>query len=196
MNRKGIQRNIGEVLPPGTEEGQKLRALLHPRLVHGGAESRGKRKTKRPFVLQAPIHLTLSSDRARGTWALSHRKNSSKVTSMIYVYAARFKIRIHRAAVNGRQIHLLVKASDRKNLADFLRVLAGRVAILITGARKHQKRVGKFWRDLCWSKLINWGTEFFGVRKLISEIRAIKTREDLVQESFSPRFSKLKEGIP
>jgi hypothetical protein len=115
---------------------------------------------------------------------------------MVYVYAARFKIRIYRAAVSGRQIHLLVKASDRKNLADFLRVLAGRVAILITGARKHQKRVGKFWRDLCWSKLINWGAEFFGVRKLISEIQATKIGENLIQESFPPRFSKLTEGIP
>ncbi len=170
MSQKGIQKNIGEMLPPGTEASKILREQLHPRLSHGGKESRGKRKTKRPFVLQAPIHLVLASDRAKGVWALSHRKNVAKVSSMIYVYGARFKIRIYRASIEGGEIHLLVKVFDRKNLADFLRVLAGRVAILITGARKHQKKVGKFWRDLCWSKLINWGAEFFGVRSFIAGI--------------------------
>ncbi len=93
------------------------------------------------------------------------------MTSLIYTYAARFKIRIYRASVAGGRIELLAKAHERKNLADFLRVLAGRVAILITGARKNRKKTGKFWEDLCWSKLVNWGGEFFRVRQRIASLQ-------------------------
>ncbi|MBU6153443.1 MAG: transposase [Bdellovibrionales bacterium] len=198
MTGTGIQRNIADILPPGTPEQRRIKDMFHPRRSHGGAESRGKRKTKRPFETHAPIHLCLSSDRARGLWSLGHRSNRARVSSRIYVYAERYKIRVYRANVEGGKIHLLIKAQDRKNLADFLRVLAGRVAIMITGAKKHEKRVGKFWKDLCWSKLINWGSEFYGVRSLIAGLdKQTKIRPDPKDEFLaSPRLLSLEDGIP
>jgi len=108
--------------------------------------------------------LVLKSTRARGAWSMRHRSHRSKITSMVYVYARRFKIEVYRATNVGNHLHLLVKAKDRKNLADYLRVLAGRVAVTVTGARKGVKRIGKFWDSLYFSRLVNWGRDFYRVR--------------------------------
>ena len=86
---------------------------------------------------------------------------------MIYVYAARFKVHVYRAANVGDHLHLLVKSSDRKALADYLRVLAGRIAVTVSGAQKGVKRIGKFWDHLCWSRLVKWGREFHVVQRYV-----------------------------
>ena len=176
MARAIKQLKFTEVLPIGSAERTQLRAMLEPRLSHGGEPSIHKRKTARPFAPKAPVHLVLRSARAKGVWSLLHRKNKAKITSMIYVYADRFKVHVYRAANVGNHIHLLVKAEDRKNLADFLRVLAGRIAVIVTGAQKagyfkgvfHKgKKIGKFWDYLYWSRLVNWGADFYQVRKYV-----------------------------
>ena len=176
MERVIKQLKFTETLPIGSAERTKLRAILEPRLSHGGEPSIKKRKTARPFAPKAPVHLVLRSKRARGTWSLLHRRNKSKITSMIYVYAARFKVHVYRTANRGGHLHLIVKAEDRKNLADFLRVLAGRIAVTVTGAQKSGylngkfyagKKIGKFWDFLYWSRLVNWGQDFYNVRKYV-----------------------------
>jgi hypothetical protein len=73
-------------------------------------------------------------------------------------------VRVFLARVRKNGIELLVKAHDRKDLADFFRVLAGRVAIGVTGAKKGVRKIGKFWNELCFSKLLNWGAEFHALR--------------------------------
>lgn len=158
------QASLYTQLPIGSRERARLKDRLAPRTVHGGADAKGKRKTERPFNTAAPLHLVLKSTRARGEWSMLKRRHRSKVTSMIYIYAKRFKIHVYRATNVGNHLHLLVKAKDRKSLADYLRVLAGRVAVTVTGARKGVKRIGRFWDHLCWSRLVNWGRDFFHVR--------------------------------
>ncbi len=158
---------LKENLPPGSEEGAKWTALLHPRLTHGGPASRGKRKAARPYFSNVPQVFLLNSKRARGRWDLAHRRHRSRITSQIYVYAKRFRVRVFRASVAKGQIRVLVKASTRKDLADFFRVLAGRTAVFITGARKGAKRIGRFWDELCFSKMIPWGREFHRIQALI-----------------------------
>ena len=161
------QFSFYETLPVGSKQKQKLKEQLIPRSRHGGVERVKKRKIARPFVAQAPLHLVLKSKRAKSQWSLRNRKHQSKITSMIYVYAKRFKVRVYQAANSGNHLHLLVKADDRKQLADFLRVLAGRIAVTVTGAKRGIKKIGKFWDYLTWSRLVNWGPDFFRVRKYI-----------------------------
>ncbi len=165
------QHQLHETLPVGTPERATLRSQIAPRLTHGGPPSVGRRKTTRPWNPQAPVHLVLTSHRAKGAWSLLHRKNRAKIQVLIYRYAERFNVRIYRASNVGNQLQLLVKASDRKQLADYLRVLAGRVAVMVSGAKKGIKRIGKFWQHLTYSRLVNWGKDFFGVRKLLEEIQ-------------------------
>jgi REP element-mobilizing transposase RayT len=164
----GKQLSLKEQAPLGSKERAQLNATFTPRTSHGGNRSKGKRKTSRPFFAKTPLHLVLKSDRAKGEWSLLHRKHKSKITSMIYVYAKRFKVRVINSANVGNHLHLLVKAEEKKNLADFLRVLAGRIAVTVTGARKYVKRIGKFWSNLYWSRLINWGRDFFHTHQYIT----------------------------
>ena len=183
----GRQLNLTESLPIGSKVRSKVKERLTPRVKHGGIESKGKRKTTRPFFAKAPMHIVLYSERAKGSWSMLHRKHKSAVTSMIYVYAERFKVRVYRAANVGNHIHLLVKADEKKQLSDFLRVLAGRVAITVSGARKGIKRIGKFWDSLCWSRLVNWGKDFYHVQSyvLANELETIskKHREMILTAS-------------
>ncbi len=159
------QGKLSESLPLGSKERGQTRRAFEGSSAHGGRESVGKRKKTRPYSPKSSIHLVLKSKRARGKWSLRHRKNHSKVTAMIYVYAARFKVHVYRAANTGDQLQLLVKSSDRKALADYLRVLAGRIAVTVSGAQKGIKRIGKFWDHLCWSRLVKWGREFYHVQR-------------------------------
>ena len=163
---KSKQLTLEQPLPIGPVRRQ-IKEKITPRLVHGGKRSVGKRKTIRPFSPQAPQHLVLSSARAKGKWSLLHHAHRSKIQSMIYRYAERFKVRVYQSKNTGNEIHLLVRATEKKQLSDFLRVLAGRVAISVTGAKKHVKRIGKFWDFLCWSRLVNWGQDFYQTRTQI-----------------------------
>jgi len=178
---------LHQTLPVGSKARAKMRESLQPRTRHGGHESIGRRKTPRPFAPKTPTHIVLKSKRAKGRWSLTHRKNHAKITSMIYVYAHRFKVHVYRAAVVGNHIHLLVKAEERKPLADFLRVLAGRVAVTVSGARRGVKRIGKFWDYLCWSRLVNWGRDFYHTRKYVTanEVEGThgKTARELIRRS-------------
>ena len=161
------QGKLSESLPLGSKERSKSKHDFEAPTAHGGRESAGKRKTTRPFSPKSSVHIVLKSKRARGTWSLRHRKNHAKITAMIYVYAARFKVHVYRAANVGDHLHLLVKSSDRKALADYLRVLAGRIAVTVSGAQKGVKRIGKFWDHLCWSRLVKWGREFHVVQRYV-----------------------------
>ena len=161
------QGKLSESLLIGSKERSRLKKNLEGKTAHGGEDSVGKRKDTRPFSPKSATHLILKSKRARGIWSLRHRKNHAKITAMIYVYAARFKVHVYRAANSGNTLQLLVKANNRKALADFLRVLAGRIAVTVSGAKKGIKRIGKFWNHLCWSRLIRWGREFHTVQRMV-----------------------------
>ena len=173
------QSSLHETLPIGSKERSQLKAKILPRTIHGGKEAIGKRKTVRPFNPKAPEHIVLKSSRAKGAWSLLHRKNKAKIISMVYVYADRFKVKVYRVANVGNHLHLLVRAEEKKNLQDYLRVLAGRIAVVVTGARKYvkaldahplakkQKGTRKFWDSLCWSRLVNWGKDFFNVSRYV-----------------------------
>ena len=161
------QRKLSESLPLGSKERSKSNHDFDASTAHGGDDSVGKRKTTRPFSPKSSVHIVLRSKRAKGIWSLRHRKNHAKITAMIYVYAARFKVQVYRSSNLGSHIQLLVKSSDRKVLADYLRVLAGRIAVTVSGAQKGVKRIGKFWDHLCWSRLVKWGREFYTVQRSV-----------------------------
>lgn len=167
MSKPAKQTVLHHQLPVGSKARAKLSSTLTPRTRHGGRQSLKKRKTIRPFATNVPIHLVLKSKRAKGIWSLLHRRNKGRIRVGIYTYAERFKIHVYRSAIVHNHVHLLVKAHDRKNLADFLRVFAGRTAVIVTGAYKGVKKIGKFWDYLTWSRLVNYGADFYNVRKYV-----------------------------
>jgi REP element-mobilizing transposase RayT len=138
-------------------------SILAPylRLEHGGDIRKGKRKLARPFDPKRPLHLVMRSTRAKGPWSLL--KSQKVVKSLVYGIARRYEVRIYQFANSGNHLHFLVRAKKKRNFQNFLRVLAGKIAQGITGAKKGHA-IGKFWDSLTYSRLLSWGREFLNVR--------------------------------
>jgi hypothetical protein len=167
MGSQKIQQDWRDPLPPASPGRRQWAKLLDPALSHGGPAGRGKRKVQRPFFPGAPQVVLLSSRRARGAWNLAHRRHRSRITAQAYTYAKRFRVRILTLRILAGQVQILVRAKERKDLADFFRVFAGRVAITVTGAKRNVLRTGKFWDELCFTRILNWGSEFHTFRSLL-----------------------------
>jgi REP element-mobilizing transposase RayT len=134
------------------------------RTEHGGAVRRGSRKLERPVSVRRPMHVVLSSHRARGPWSL--RKHAPAVQGALRAMAQRFGIRIYDFANVGSHLHLLVRARRRESFQAFLRSFAGIVARRVTGARRGRP-CGRFFNGIAWSRVVAWGRDYLGVRHYV-----------------------------
>jgi len=134
------------------------------RTEHGGVVGVGRRKLERPVSTRRPMHLVLSSDRAKGAWSL--RRHDRAVRETLRTVARRFGIRVYDFANVGSHLHLLVRARRRAQFQGFLRSFAGIVARRVTGARRGHP-AGAFFNGLAWSRIVSWGRDYFGVRHYI-----------------------------
>jgi REP element-mobilizing transposase RayT len=136
------------------------------RTEHGGDIRRGRRKLERPVSTRRPMHLTLHSKRASGTWSmLRHRRG---VHEALRACARRTGVRVYDFANVGSHLHLLVRARRRGAFQAFLRSFSGIVARIVTGARRGLPlRGGHFWSALAWSRIVTWGREYWTVRHYI-----------------------------
>ena len=134
------------------------------RLAHGGAVRAGRRKLERPVSTRRPMHVVLSSDRARGPWSL--RRHQVAIRETLRQMARRFGIRVYDFANVGSHLHLLVRARHRHAFQAFLRSFAGIVARRVTGARRGHP-AGAFFKALAWSRVVAWGRDYLGVRHYI-----------------------------
>src|SRR5882672_12468759 len=96
------------------------------RTEHGGSVGRGRRKLERPVSVRRPMHVVLTSQRARGAWSL--RKHERVVRDALRAMARRFGVRVYDYANVGTHLHLLVRARRRETFQAFLRSFAGIVA--------------------------------------------------------------------
>src|SRR5690606_1064530 len=107
----------------------------------------GKRKLERPLDPKRPLHVTLKSTRARGPWSLLNPRHRYCIEDRLHATARKHKLKIYRFQNVGNHLHLLVKAPTRAAFQAFLREFAGRIAMLVTRARKGHP-VGRFWDAL------------------------------------------------
>jgi len=134
------------------------------RTEHGGDVGRGRRKLERPVSTRRPMHLVLTSRRARGPWSL--RKHDRVVRDVLRSMARRFDIRIYDFANVGSHLHLVVRARRRDAFQGFLRSFAGVVARRVTGARRGCPS-GPFFSGLTWSRVVSWGRDYLGLRHYV-----------------------------
>ena len=127
---------------------------------HGGDLHKGRRKLRRPFSPDAPIHVVLKSHRARGPWSLLHRRNRSRVETLIHEQAKRAGVKIYRHANVGSHIHLLIRAHSPQAFRKFMRVLPALIARHVMQAKKGLTPQGRYWDLIPYSRLIQWGREY------------------------------------
>jgi REP element-mobilizing transposase RayT len=143
--------------------GQQMHRELR-RLEHGGDVGRGRRKLERPVSTRRPMHVVLSSHRADGPWSL--RRHDRTVRQTLRDMARRFDVRVYDFANVGSHLHLLVRARRRDAFQNFLRSLAGILARRITGARRGRP-TGPFFNSLAWTRVVQWGRDYVGVRHYV-----------------------------
>jgi REP element-mobilizing transposase RayT len=111
-----------------------------------------------------PMHLVLTSHRARGPWSL--RKHDRTVREVLRRMARRFEVRIYDFANVGSHLHLVLRARRREAFQGFLRSFAGIVARRVTGARR-ARPIGPFFDGLAWSRVVSWGRDYWGLRHYV-----------------------------
>ncbi len=133
----------------------------------GGKLARGKRKVRRPIVTKRPMHLILKSSFAVGKYSLLQKQNAFFVSALVARLAARFGIRIYEFSNNGNHLHLLVQCRDRNGFRNFNRTLSALIARFVTGARKGKALVSKFWDAIPFTRVVEWGRDFFFAKNYV-----------------------------
>jgi REP element-mobilizing transposase RayT len=134
------------------------------RSEHGGTVRRGRRKLARPVSTRGPMHVVLSSERARGPWSM--RRHERAVKEALRAMARRHGVRVYEFANVGTHLHLLLRARRVDAFQAFLRSFAGLVARRVTGARRGRPS-GPFFTGLAWSRVVAWGRDYLGVRRYV-----------------------------
>ena len=160
-----------------------LAPQFKPRLEHGGAIRRGRRKLARPMDPKRPLHIVMRALQARGPRSMLTRANSQKVDALVHRYARQFQVRIFNYSNVGNHLHLLVQGKHRRQLQAFLRVLPGQLAQALTGAKKGRKLASRFWDLLAFSRVVEWGRSLQILRRYIAkndlEAAGIVSREEI-----------------
>ena len=140
----------------------------------GGESQKGKRKCQRPLNPKSSIHLVLKSTRATGVWSLLHRQHKTRVHDLLIKIAQQNGIKVYQYANVGNHLHLLLKMRNRAGFQKFLRIFSGRVALMITQAKKG-KAQGKFWDSLAFTRIVHWGKDFTRITRYFfkNEIEAL-----------------------
>jgi REP element-mobilizing transposase RayT len=134
------------------------------RTQHGGQVRRGQRKLERPVSTRRPMHVVLTSHRARGGWSL--RKHDRAIRQVLRRMARRFDVRVYDFANVGSHLHLVLRARRREGFQGFLRSFVGIVARRVTGAERARPR-GPFFDGLAWSRVVSWGRDYWGLRNYV-----------------------------
>ncbi len=153
---------------------------------HGGETRIDKRKIIRPLTHTRPIHVVMRSSLARKE--LSLLNFAKKIDRLLAEKARKFGITIYEKANSGNHLHLLIRGKKRADIQQFFRAITGRIARIVTGARKG-KPFGKFWDHLIYTRILNsWRREFHGVKGYVVR----NTLETLGLIPYKPR--KLKKN--
>lgn len=152
------QRNLFDQLQVPSEKREQKR-----RLTHGGAETKGKRKSRRPLATKKWIHLTLKSEVAKGKLSMLAQRNAKWINQLIKDKAMKFGVEVKEFVNMGNHIHFKLRITSRKLFQNFLRSVTTLIARFVTGARKG-KSFGKFWQGLAFTRIVETSFEEWQLR--------------------------------
>jgi hypothetical protein len=105
------------------------------------------------------MHLVMRSTLAVGEWSLRRPENARIVDLLRAELTKRYGIKVYRFSNNGNHLHFLLRGR-RRAIQTFLRVFLGRLAALVTGARKALPLGRRFWDLPAWTRIVEWGKSF------------------------------------
>lgn len=156
---------------------------------HGGVNSCGKRKTRRPLAPGQWIHLVVKSEKAKGQYSFLTTKNKTFIQRLIKEKAFRFGVKIGDFVNMGNHLHLKVKFSSRINFQNFLRVLTAMISRYITGAKRGVK-FGRFWQGLAFTRVLKSSFEQLQLKGYFEANRQQRDIGDEARHSYLLSFNK------
>ncbi|MFZ4405071.1 MAG: hypothetical protein ACOYOK_13290 [Pseudobdellovibrionaceae bacterium] len=173
---------------------------------HGGQLSKGKAKRKRPLAPNTWMHFVFKSSVAKGAFSLLNPRHRFAIQKLIQQQARQHFVIIKDGVNMGNHLHLQIKFKNPDLLRRFLRIITGRIAMLVTGARKGRsvtqilkRKAVRFWDELCYSRIVK---SSFEVRQLSGYLQAnrierqqgYQARQKFLQ-NFNKKVSALKSAI-
>ncbi len=129
----------------------------------GGSLLKGNPKGKRPLATKLPIHLVMRS----GKSVLRLPKTFGKVTEIINSTTRKYGVRIYESANVGNHVHLVIKISNLKLWAAFIRELSGRIAQVV-GELVRRSAAEKFWLFRPFTRIVRgWQRAFKAVKEYV-----------------------------
>src|SRR5690348_11153650 len=116
------------------------------------------------------MHLVLKSSMARGQRSMLAPTHDRRIERIIRSASDKYSIRVYRFVNVGNHLHLIVQTRTRPAFQGFLREISGRIAMLITGARK-TRPIGRqrFWDLLAYTRIVNWGRDFAELKNYLAK---------------------------
>ena len=108
--------------------------LVETKQVYGGALN--YRKKKRPFHKNRAVHLILRSRLLSGSRSLTKSNRSSWVQELLKTKAKKYQAKLYKFSVNSNHIHILIRFLSPESQSQFLRDVAGSLALKIKRAFK------------------------------------------------------------
>lgn len=126
----------------------------------GGNLLKGNAKSKRPLDSKKPLHLVL---RSQHEVSLRSPKAFGPVNLVVKQAAEKYGVRIYAFANVGDHLHVLLKISNRRLWAAFIREIAGRIASLLRTFKNTQ-----VWAHKPFTRVVqSWRRDFRNVKDYI-----------------------------
>ena len=112
---------------------------------YGGDARKGKRKVRRPFARNKPMHNVMKASAAKGQLSMLNPKHYNAVNALVRKTATKYGVVLMQYQNVGNHLHMLTRCSSEVSFKRFMKVLTGLLARLVTGARKGKPFGRKFW---------------------------------------------------
>ena len=104
--------------------------------AYGGGTRKGKRKIRRPFARNKPMHIVLKASPATGELSMLRPKRRQAIENLVYKIAAQHGVTVMNYQNVGNHLHMLLRSGSEKSFKHGMRVMTSLIARLVTGARK------------------------------------------------------------
>jgi REP element-mobilizing transposase RayT len=167
--------------------------LKQARAGFGGEKTATSHPTcARPFARQAPVHVILRSERAKGKHSLW--LFDRKIQHILNEESSRVGAHLMALANSGNHVHLIVRFPSPQAQKRFLRAAAGLVARLVLGAKKATRKLKegeKFWAGRPFTRIVDWGKALTHLRRYL----VVNSQEQLYQGSSQERRAQARAAL-
>ena len=111
------------------DQGKRLSA-------YGGGTRKGKRKIRRPFARNKPMHIVLKASPATGELSMLRPRRRQAIENLVYKIAAQHGVTVLNYQNVGNHLHMLLRSGSEKSFKRGMRTMTALIARLVTGARK------------------------------------------------------------